>query len=254
MNDICIIPVGSGSTGNCFYLEMDSHHILIDMGMGYRKVKAALEKHGRNIEDIEAVFVTHGHGDHIRSAEALCHHVCAPIYADGSSFYPIRKTDNQKRALEAGREYEILEGLFVTMFTVPHDYVKTCGYSFRTGKRKLSYVTDCGAMSESILEYIYGSDTVIIEANHDVEMLKKGPYPYYLKQRILSKHGHLSNEDCAITVDKLYEKGTRSFLLAHLSRHNNTPDLARKIVEDALQDREHYLYVCPPDGDDLIIL
>ena len=254
MDDICIIPVGSGSTGNCFYLELNGHPLLIDLGMGYRKVKAALEKYDKKIEDIEAVFLTHGHSDHTKAAEALCRHINAPVYGDGSSFYTVRKTENRKCALDTDREYAIADGLYVTMFTVPHDYVKTCGYSFRFNGRKLSYMTDCGALSEGILEHLYGSDAVIIEANHDVEMLKKGPYPYYLKKRILSVHGHLSNDDCAQCIEKLYERGTRSFLLAHLSRHNNTPDLARKTVENILKDSEHFLYVCPVEGDDLIIL
>ena len=254
MSDACIIPIGSGSTGNCFYIEMGGHPLLIDLGMGYRKVNAALEKHGRHIEDIEAVFLTHGHGDHVRAAEALCNHISAPVYSDASSFYPIRKTDNRKVSLETDKEYEILEGLKVTMFTVPHDYVKTCGFSFCTDGYRLSYLTDCGALSDYIFEHICGSDAVIIEANHDLDMLKEGPYPFFLKKRILSIHGHLSNEDCAKCVDRLYESGTRSFILAHLSRQNNTPEAARKTVEVVLGDREHFLYVCPDEGDDLLIL
>ena len=138
MNDICIIPIGSGSTGNCFYIEMGNHHLLIDLGMGYRKVKAALEYHGRNIEDIEAVFLTHGHNDHTKSAEALCNHFNAPIIGDPSSFYPVRKARSQKISSIQDEDLEFLDGLSVRQFMVPHDYVKTCGYVFTYGNRKLA--------------------------------------------------------------------------------------------------------------------
>ena len=245
-----VIPVGSGSTGNSIYLEMGGYHLLVDMGIGYKKIRDALAVHEKDIEMIDAVFLTHGHNDHVKSAEAISHHIRGKIYTGESVLYSIRKAEREKVILEEKKKEEILPGLYVTMFPVPHDYVRTCGFVFETEDRKIGYVSDCGKMNEDILEELYGCDTVILESNHDVEMLKKGPYPYQLKQRILSKYGHLSNEDCADCAVKLYEGGTRSFLLAHLSLHNNTPDLARKTFEEKMKGKDYFLYLCPEEGQD----
>ncbi|MBR2801549.1 MAG: MBL fold metallo-hydrolase [Erysipelotrichaceae bacterium] len=247
-----IIPFGSGSTGNSFYIELGDHRFLIDMGIGYRKVKAVLESHERRLEDIEAVFLTHGHADHIKAAKALGNHLSCKVYANETVMYPIRNIAPERAVLDVNEEKEVLPGLQVRMFSVPHDYVRTCGYSFVCEGKKLSYVTDCGRMNEKIFKELCGSDVVIIEANHDVEMLKKGSYPHFLKKRILSEYGHLSNDDCADTVARLYESGTRNFLLAHLSRENNTPERALQTVKERMGKKEIFLYACPVEGQELL--
>ena len=253
MDQINIIPIGSGSTGNCIYLELGPYRLLIDMGIGYKKVRNALEKHGRHIEDIDAIFVTHGHYDHVKASSPISHHTSCGIYTDRSSMYPLRLIDEERRiAQQIDTLTEPLPSLFVRMFPVPHDYVRTCGFSFFYGNRKVSIATDCGQMSERIMEELIGSDVIIIECNHDVEMLKHGPYPYPLQKRILSKYGHLSNDDCADTVLKLYEKGTRHFLLAHVSLNNNTPEIALQTVSDRTKDCDIDLFVCPFESDELL--
>ena len=247
-----IIPFGSGSTGNSFYIELGDHRFLIDMGIGYRKVKAVLESHERRFEDIEAVFLTHGHVDHIKAAKALGNHLSCRVYANETVMYPIRNIAPERVVLDVNEEKEVLPGLQVRMFSVPHDYVRTCGYSFVCEGKKLSYVTDCGKMNEKIFKELCGSDVVIIEANHDVGMLKKGSYPHFLKKRILSEYGHLSNDDCAEIVAGLYETGTRNFLLAHLSRENNTPERALQTVKERMGEKEVFLYACPAEGQELL--
>ncbi|MCR4634412.1 MAG: MBL fold metallo-hydrolase [Erysipelotrichaceae bacterium] len=251
MSFINVLPIGSGSTGNSIYIEIGDHRILIDMGIGYKKVRDALLKHGRNIEEIDAIFVTHGHYDHVKSASAICNHTSCKVYAEQSSMYPLRSIKAERISIRPDLPFEPLHSLNVTMFSVPHDYVRTCGYIFECGGRKLAYVTDCGKMNEKIFSYISGADVVIIESNHDVEMLKNGPYPIQLQNRILSKFGHLSNEDCASTIEQLYETGSRNFFLAHLSRHNNTPEIALRTTMDRMEGKDVNVYICPDAGDDL---
>lgn len=251
MDNIRIIALGSGSTGNSFYLEMNDHRFLIDLGIGYRKTKAVLESYQRRIEDIEAVFLTHGHIDHIKAAKAMGNHLSCKVYANETVMYPIRDIAAERVKLPLG-ETEVLPGFNVRMFSVPHDYVRTCGYSFISEGRKISYLTDCGAMNERILQELIGSDVVIIESNHDVTMLKQGSYPRFLKQRILSEYGHLSNDDCAAVIEKLYDSGTRNFLLAHLSRENNTPQKALDTVRERMGSKEIFLYACPVEGEEML--
>ena len=165
--------------------------------------------------------------------------------------YPIRNIKAEKVGIEADLPFEPLSGLKVTMFSVPHDYVRTCGYVFECGGKTVAYVTDCGKMNDKIFSQISGADVVIIESNHDVEMLKNGPYPIQLQNRILSKFGHLSNADCAMTIEQLYETGTRNFFLAHLSKNNNTPEIALRTTMDRMKGKDVNVYVCPEFGDDL---
>ena len=253
MSSINIIPIGSGSTGNCIYLEIGAYPLLIDMGIGYRRVRDVLQKHGRDLSDVKAIFLTHGHYDHVKAAPAIANHSACNIYCDESAMYPIRKIDENRRIVHKINEIaEVLPGLIVSSFSVPHDYVRTCGYTFTFEGRKVSLVTDCGQMSEDIISNLIGSDVVIIECNHDVEMLKKGPYPYLLQKRILSKFGHLSNDDCADTVFRLYQEGTKHFLLAHVSLINNTFEIAYQTVKDRTEGCDLDLYVCKDEGDDLL--
>ena len=252
MNEIKIIPIGSSSSGNCFYLEMGGYHLLIDLGIGYKKVKNALEVNGLDLSMIDGVFVTHGHGDHIKAAEVISKRLNCKIYAESSSMYSLRKTVVDRISINTYEDIEIFPGLIVRMFMVPHDFVKTCGYIFKYGDKKVGFVTDCGKMSEDIIDELKGSDVIIIESNHDKEMLKNGPYPKQLQARILSKYGHLSNDGCAKTIKVLSEYGTKNYLLAHISKHNNTYELALKTTRDYIKDDSINIYVCKEESTDLL--
>lgn len=248
MNEIKILPFGSGSTGNSVYIEIGPYHLLVDMGIGFRKIRDTLFLYDRDISSIEAIFVTHGHYDHIKSAKAIANHVSCDVYCDSSALYPIRDISARRVVIEPYEMFEPLEGLYVTMFSLPHDYVHTNGYIFEYEDKKVGYVTDCGKMNDTILSYLYGSDVVILESNHDVEMLKNGPYPKQLQDRILSKFGHLSNKEAAETIEKLYDKGTRNFLLAHLSLQNNTPEIALKTAQEKMEGKDVNIFACPDIG------
>ena len=174
MNEIKILPFGSGSTGNSVYIEIGPYHLLVDMGIGFRKIRDTLFLYDRDISSIEAIFITHGHYDHIKSAKAIANHVSCDVYCDSSALYPIRDISARRVVIEPYEMFEPLEGLYVTMFSLPHDYVRTNGYIFEYEDKKVGYVTDCGKMNDTILSYLYGSDVVILESNHDVEMLKNG--------------------------------------------------------------------------------
>ena len=252
MEKINIIPVGSGSTGNSIYIEIGVRKILVDMGMGFKVIRDSLAFHKRDIRDIEAIFVTHGHYDHTKGCVPICNNTSCNIYCDASAMYPIRNSKAERIAIEMNREFEPLPDLRVKPFSVPHDYSRTCGYTFTYKDTKLGYLTDCGKMSDEILDELCGSRVVVIESNHDIEMLKNGPYPKQLQKRILSRHGHLSNEDCARSVAWLYERGTRNFILAHLSEQNNTPELALETTLNEIKGTDAFVYACLARSTDLL--
>ena len=248
---ISIIPIGSGSSGNCFYIQIDDKEIIVDMGIGYRKVKDALLSNNRSLTNIKAIFITHGHYDHIKAKLAITNNTNCDLYGNETLAYCLSGLKAKFNILEFD-EINIVDEIEVKMFKVGHDFEITTGYSFTYNNQKVAYVTDCGKVTKEIYKELKGSDVVIIEANHDIEMLKNGYYTYELKRRILSTHGHLSNKDCASVINKLKKDGTSNFLLAHLSRENNKPEIAKKEVSDSLKDCDYRLYVCPVEGKDLL--
>ncbi|MBR4461278.1 MAG: MBL fold metallo-hydrolase [Erysipelotrichaceae bacterium] len=253
MSEIRIIPIGSGSTGNCFYIEIGGYRFLIDMGIGYKKVRDALTMHDCCLEEVDGIFVTHGHYDHVKAAIPISNHVRCKVYANKSVMYSIRECKAERMVLNMYEDIGLFPGLTVRMFKVPHDFAYTCGYTFAAADRKIAYVTDCGRMNDRILQELAGADVTIIESNHDVEMLKNGPYPRQLQARIRSEAGHLSNDECAEAIAFLKEKGTSHFLLAHLSLQNNTPEIAFETVRKRISDPDIDLYVCPAEGNNLLI-
>lgn len=189
---------------------------------------------------IAALFVTHEHVDHVLGLKVFAKRYRLPVYATAGTLAALTDGD---RLDPAARCREILPGgagveaggCFVTAFATPHDSRQSCGYRIRTADdRQVAVATDMGHMTDTVRRAVTGCDLVHIESNHDLEMLKTGPYPYSLKQRILGSHGHLCNDVCAGELYPLAEKGTTRFVLAHLSRQNNLPDLAYRTARSAL--------------------
>jgi len=219
--------LGSGSKGNSIAFWDAETAFLIDAGFSCREVARRLGAVGVDAAEVEAIFVSHEHVDHVRGARVFNKRFGAQVRCTR----PVgRHLDEQLGVplgpvIAPGRTY-LLGEFTIAPFEVPHDASQTVGFVVRRGKRKVAVATDVGHVSESLQAEFRGSDAIVLEFNHDVRMLKHGPYPAFLKQRILGKNGHLSNADAAGTLAAAISKNTRHVTLAHLSQENNTPEIA----------------------------
>lgn len=242
--------IASGSSGNCAVWRVGATSILLDLGVSVRALTTALRRLEMKIEDLSAVLLTHEHADHIKGLATFCKKYDVPIYASfGTSAAIQMKLPQARRLLQpfAGGESFPVGDLEVHSYTTPHDAAESVCYRIDGGGHKLAYVTDVGYLPDEIQDAMTGCDTVVLESNHDVEMLRTGPYPMYLKQRIRGKYGHLCNEDCARTAAELVKNGTKRLILSHLSEKNNRPLTAYRATQYALEKSSLYcdLYVAP---------
>jgi len=251
-------PLFSGSSGNSLYLGCNDTHLLIDAGMSGAKITAEMERVGLAPTDLSGILITHEHADHIAGAGILSRRYNLPIYANEATWSAMRDklgniSENNIRLFETGADFHI-GSLDITPFAIPHDAAEPVGYSFYAGRNKLSIATDLGVIRESWLKHIEDSDLVLLESNHDVDMLKAGRYPYDLKRRILGNKGHLSNDAAGKAALQLVQRGVRNIILGHLSGENNFPELAYQSVCCALQSegvepgRDLMLSVASRDG------
>ena len=240
----------SGSTGNCALVCAGGGNILIDAGISMKRIRENLALSGFLPEDLAGILITHEHSDHISGLEMMIKYHGTPVYAPETLARNLRQVvrgaERCLHVIPVGDGFE-LGGMNVTAFRTPHDTDESVGYRMECGCA-LGFATDMGCVTEEVLDALYGCEAVLIEANHDTDMLMRGPYPPHLKRRILSPHGHLSNSDCAHLAVALADNGTRYIVLGHLSRENNTPELAYKTVSEALGDREVYLAAAPMAG------
>lgn len=244
-----VVTLASGSSGNCTLVRCPAGDILIDAGISMRRIKNHLACAGTAMEKLSGILITHEHSDHISGLPMLIKHCQIPVYAP-------RKVANHLRYAVAGVEQSLheidvehpfsLAGAEIRAFATPHDAAESVGYRIECGCI-FAFATDMGHVTEEVTRGLMGADAVVIEANHDEELLMGGSYPYYLKQRILSPEGHLSNRACAELACTLVESGTRYIILGHLSRENNTPGLALRTVQAALGGTETFLYAAPAD-------
>ncbi|MDD6799488.1 MAG: MBL fold metallo-hydrolase [Firmicutes bacterium] len=233
-----VFSLFSGSKGNCFFIRAGDDSILVDAGASARATEAALKALGSSLSSVKAVFVTHEHSDHTAGLYVICSkhripvHIAAPC---ADLLRPSRDGRLEKCIVRHPPLYTEKVGcLTIESFITPHDSVLCLGYRICCGSCRLGIATDAGCVTPEMLSMLSGCDGVVIESNHDCEMLKSGPYPYSLKERILSKRGHLSNDDCAEAAAKLAKTGVRRFMLAHLSAENNRPSDALRTVSEAL--------------------
>lgn len=232
------VPLFSGSNGNALYVEMGKTRLLVDAGVSGARVLQAMGQIGAPPEALSGILITHEHSDHIAGVGVLSRKFHLPIYATQGTWEAMAPKIGQvdaanARVLTAGQDFYIGD-VNVTPFEIPHDAAEPVGYAFFCGGCKLAVATDVGQVKESWLSQVEGSDLLLLEANHDVDMLKASRYPYDLKRRILGRRGHLSNEDAGSAAVKLFERGVRHIILGHLSGENNFPELAMQTVAGAL--------------------
>lgn len=229
----------SGSSGNCLYVGSDRTKILIDAGLSGKRIQEGLNTAGINPTDIDAIIITHEHDDHIKSAGILSRRFNIPIYANTNTWEAMINSlgsvaEENIKVFNGYSPFEIGD-ITVLPYEIPHDAAQPCGYNFVKGKAKLSIATDIGYASENIKNNIKDSDFIFLESNHDIEMLKVGPYPYPLKLRILGERGHLSNEAAGKAIVEILNSRIKKVMLGHLSKTNNYPELALRTVLSELE-------------------
>lgn len=235
MSAFKVTMLASGSKGNSALISTGKQNFLIDMGISCRALTTRLKEVGFCAEDLDAVFLTHEHTDHISGLGTFSKKYAVPIYSSEKTWRAILSKMPQIerkncRIIAGGVRCGEVE---INSFEIPHDAVDPHGYVLKCAGSKCAYITDTGFVTETVRQAAEGADTLILEANHDIEMLKNGRYPVHLKQRILSTRGHLSNESAGHFLANLSRVPEKIFL-AHLSQENNLPSLALNTVQNIL--------------------
>ncbi len=240
---ISFFSLSSGSCGNCYYLGNAHYGILIDAGLGPRVIRKRLAEYGIELSAIMAILITHDHYDHIKSAGYLGEKMHIPVYATrevhrGIANCPMisNNLNGSAKYIEKGKPFQI-EELRITAFDVPHDSNDNAGYFFEFDGQKMTLATDVGTITEEVASYIGKANHLVIESNYDEEMLQNGRYPLYLKRRITSGTGHLSNRQTAEFIANNFTPELRNIWLCHLSGDNNNPELAFNTMKEHLAQK-----------------
>ena len=232
--------LASGSSGNCLLVRGGGSQVLVDAGISCRRIVTALRQLGVDPRALDGVLITHEHSDHIAGLATLTKQYRLPVYASrGTGWELCRRiafVEDLLRPFEPGAAFQAGD-LEVTSFPTPHDAAQSVGYVLSHGEKRAVVATDLGYVPPEVERAVRGADLLVCEANHDVEWLQSGPYPYYLKARILGDRGHLSNEAGAELAWTAVEGGARTVVLAHLSHENNTPQRAHEVVRALLERR-----------------
>lgn len=231
-------PLFSGSSGNCLLACADDTRVLVDAGMTGRAILGELCKLGVAPDSLSGILVTHEHSDHIRSVGMLSRKFDLPVYASEGTWGAMEDkvqgvAPKNQRIFAAGQDFYVGD-LGVQPFSIPHDAADPVGFCLLYGGSKIAVATDLGHLSPSWMQAVAGAQVLMLESNHDLDMLARGPYPARLKQRIRGRNGHLSNADCAKALTSLLPTGLRSVILGHLSGENNLPELAYQSAQEAI--------------------
>ena len=262
MSKIC--PLYSGSTGNSTYIGTRDSSILVDAGASFKGICQNLQLADASPEEILAVAVTHEHSDHIKGLKTFLNKTSACLIASKQTAESLAESDTipaKTEVIVISEKPITVGGIEISRFATSHDCVGSSGYTFLLpDTKKVAVCTDLGIVTDTVRDAISGSDVVLMESNHDIEMLKNGPYPPFLKARILSDHGHISNNICAAELKRLFQNGTKRFILGHLSQRNNTPLLAKSCATAALMDfgaqidKDYILTVAKPSANGVTVI
>jgi phosphoribosyl 1,2-cyclic phosphodiesterase len=247
---VSVSVLASGSRGNTAVVESSRARILVDAGISCRETFKRLKLAGLEPKSLSAILITHEHSDHVYGLATLAKKLDIPVFMTGATHQTwarsLRDDAGQLPKLakleifSAGRQFQIAD-ITVTPFTIPHDAADPVGFTFRAEGAKIAFATDLGYMPASVRDHLRRCDVLIIESNHDVEMLRVGPYPWSVKQRVMSRVGHLSNDSLAQFFAEDYDGGASHIVLAHLSEQNNHPEVARRVAENALGPQQTLL-------------
>lgn len=231
-----LCSIASGSSGNCIYVGSEETHLLIDAGISGKRIEYGLNELGVTPKDVDGILVTHEHADHISGLGVISRRYGIPIYATAGTIYELKNCKNIGKVEEdlfheiSSDKNFVLKDLTVNPMRISHDASEPVAYRICCGDKKIAVATDLGVYDEYTVDSLSGMDALLLEANHDVKMLEVGPYPYYLKQRILGNKGHLSNENCGRLLSRILHDKLQAILLGHLSSENNLPELAYETV------------------------
>ncbi len=261
MSKVC--QLFSGSSGNSIYIGGGSGGILVDIGVSAKRCSCALSRIGVAPESIKAVFVTHEHYDHIAGVRVFASRYKIPVFAAPAVLEELRFTGTANNTVKSYEINKVLDfnGIIAETFENSHDSSACVGYKFTMPDgRKISVCTDTGYITDDAKITLAGTDLIFLESNHEISMLENGPYPYHLKKRILSAKGHLSNFAAGEFAKELLQGGTTRFVLSHLSRENNVPEIARQTAVNALseigakENVDYRLCVSKPENDGGLIV
>ena len=249
-----LCSIASGSSGNCIYVGSEATHLLVDAGISGKRTIAGLNELGLTGADIDGILITHEHSDHIAGLGVLCRKFDIPVYATKGTIQAILDNCGKKapdlslfHEIEADKKV-IIKDMTVSPMRISHDAAEPVAYRIGYGGKKVAVCTDLGKFNDYTVECLKGMDALLLEANHDVNMLQVGPYPYYLKQRILGDRGHLSNENTGRLLNGILHDGPKAIMLGHLSKENNIPELAYEAVR-----MEITMGDCPYKAEDFSI-
>jgi phosphoribosyl 1,2-cyclic phosphodiesterase len=236
--------LASGSSGNCHFLASNTFGMLIDAGLTGKKIVQSLEAIGEEAKHIRGILVTHEHSDHIKGVGILSRRFNLPIYANINTWKGMKGKigaidEENMRYFKTGKEF-CIEDIRIKPYSISHDALDPVAFSFSHDQAKVSIATDLGYVNEETKQEIKDSDLLMLEANHDVEMLKMGRYPWYLKKRVMGAQGHLSNDMAGQVIAEILENDSplTNVLLGHLSKENNFPELAFETVKGVLQENK----------------
>lgn len=231
-----LVSIASGSSGNCIYAGSDDTHILIDAGISNKRIEQGLNEIGLKGSELSGILITHEHSDHTKGLGVLARKYQVPIYGTketleeiGGMKYLGEYSKDLYRSVQPDVDFTIGD-LNIKPFSIDHDAANPVAYRVQNGRRSVAVATDLGHFDSYIIEQLQGLDALLLESNHDIRMLETGPYPYYLKRRILGDHGHLSNENAGRLLNHILHDGLKRVLLGHLSKENNYEELAYETV------------------------